>query len=165
MNSPAKLSDLMDALLFESEETVTQYDRETGRMVMVERSVLSAIEEGDEESLSDLRDWQKEQVEIARAIAADSGERFIAPPDKFDFHEYRHMERFIGRVENGEHAEQLWRAIKGKGAFRYFKDTASRLGLLDQWYRYRDDAMKQFVLEWAEANNVPCEDDMKDGPR
>jgi hypothetical protein len=35
------------------------------------------------------------------------------------------MERFIGTVENAEAAEQLWRAIKGKGAFRYFKDTAS----------------------------------------
>jgi hypothetical protein len=165
MNLPAKLSDLMEALLFDSDEHVSRYDRETGRLVTVERSVLSATEEEDEESLSDLPDWQKEEIEIARVIAADSGERFIDPPDKFDFHEYRHMERFIGTVENAEAAEQLWRAIKGKGAFRYFKDTASRLGLLPRWYRYRDDAMKQFVLAWAKANHVPCEDDLKDRQR
>ena len=71
------------------------------------------------------------------------------------------MERFIGTVEDAEAVEQLWRAIKGKGAFRYFKDTASRLGLLEDWYRYRADAMKEFVMDWAEANNIRCEDDVK----
>ena len=53
----------------------------------------------------------------------------------------------------------MWRAIKGKGAFRYFKDTARRLGLLDQWYQYRDAAVKEYVLAWAEANEVTVEDD------
>ena len=71
------------------------------------------------------------------------------------------MERFIGTVENTDAAEQLWRAIKGKGAFRYFKDTASRLGVLERWFQYREEAMREFVVSWAEANNVPCEDDLK----
>jgi hypothetical protein len=71
------------------------------------------------------------------------------------------MERFIGTVESAEEAEQLWRAIKGKGAFRYFKDTASRLGLLEDWFRYRDESMKEFVVEWAEANHVTYEDDTR----
>ena len=52
-------------------------------------------------------------------------------------------------------------AIKGKGSFRYFKDTASRLGLLEEWYRYQADAIKEFVVDWAEANNVPRKDDVK----
>ena len=106
-------------------------------------------------------DWQKPELEIARAIAADSGERFVAPPDKFDFNEYCHMERFIGTVEGAGAAEQLWRAIKGKGAFRYFKDTASRLGLLERWFQYRDDAIKEYVTDWADANRVPYVDDLK----
>jgi hypothetical protein len=54
------------------------------------------------------------------------------------------MERFIGAVEDAQASEQLWRAIKGKGAFRYLKDTASRLDLLERWYRYRDEAMREF---------------------
>jgi hypothetical protein len=69
------------------------------------------------------------------------------------------MEHFIGTVEDSQAAEQLWRAIKGKGAFRYFKDTAHRLGLLDRWFQYRAEAMKQFVINWAEANNVPVSRD------
>lgn len=45
---------------------------------------------------------------------------------------YRHMEEFIGSVADADAADQLGRAIRGKGAFRYFKDTLHRLGLQDQ---------------------------------
>jgi len=159
MNPSAKPSELIDALEFESEESVTRFDRQTGRIVSVDRHILSAFEEGEEDELGDLPDWQKEGLEIARAVAEDAGERFIDAPDKFDFHEYRHRERFIGTVENAQAVEELWRAIKGKGAFRFFKDTARRLGLLDQWYRYRDAAVKEHIIAWAEANQVTVEDD------
>lgn len=161
---PVKLSELIEALEFESDERVTKVDLQCGCVVSVDRSILSSLEESDEDSLPDLPDWQKEEVNIAKAIVADSGERFVDAPNKFHFHEYRQMERFIGTVEDPEAAEELWRAIKGKGAFRYFKDTASRLGLLEPWYRYRDDAMKEFVVAWAAANQVSCEDDIKQKP-
>jgi len=161
---PIKLSELIEALEFDSDSQVTRVDLQNGCLVSVSEEVFRAVEEDDEEALQDLPDWQKDEVEIARAIATDSGERFVDAPDKFDFHEYRHMERFIGTVENAEAAEQLWRAIKGKGAFRYFKDMASRLGLLEQWYRYRDEALKEFVVAWAEAREVPFEDYVKPKP-
>ena len=155
---PIKLSELIEALEFDSDERVWRVDLQEARVVTVDRSVLCAVEEGDEDSL-DLPDWQKPELEIARAIVDDSGERFVDAPDKFDFHEYRQMERFISTVADAEAAEQLWRAIKG--AFRYFKDTASRLGLLERWYRHRDSAMKEFVVEWAEAHKVSFVDDVK----
>ncbi len=125
---------------------------------------MSAVEDGDDAALQKLPDWEREQVEMARAIVADSGERFVNAPDKFDFHEYRQMERFIGTVEDAAAAEQLWRAIKGKGAFRYFKDTASCLGLLQRWYQYREDAVKEFIVGWAEANHIPLVDDTQSKP-
>ncbi len=159
---PVKLSELIEALEFDFEEIRAFVDLENGCVVMVQRSVLSDVEEEDEEALSDVPDWQKDEVEIARAIVADSGQRFVSPPDKFEFHEYRQMERFIGTVRNAGAADELSQAIRGKGAFRYFKDTADRLGLLNQWFQYRHDAMKDFVVEWAQDNNVPYEDDVKD---
>ena len=159
MNPPAKLSDLIDVLLMDSPEHVTRFDRQTGQVVSVERSILSAVEEGREDGLTQVPDWQKNEVQLAHALCEDLGERFLRPPDKFDFHEYRHMERFIATLSGAGAADQLWRAIKGKGAFRYFKDTLHRLGMQEEWYRYRDAAMKQFIIGWAEANNVLYEDD------
>lgn len=76
----AKLSDLVESLLFDSPEHVTRFDRQTGRMVMVERWILSALEEGQGEDVADVPQWQRKEVEIARAICEDSGERFIERP-------------------------------------------------------------------------------------
>ena len=138
---------MIEALEFDSDEHVTRVDLQNGCIVTLDRSVISAVEEDDKASLDELPDWQKPELEIARAIVADSGERFVDAPDKFDFQEYRQMERFIGTVADAEAAEQLWRAIKGKGAFRYFKDAASRLGLMQQWYQYRDNAMLVLAVD------------------
>lgn len=158
MNAPVKLADLTDALEMPSEEWAAWLDRETGQVVVVECSAIDAVEDAEgDEPLTGLADWQQEQVAAARAINA-GGPRYLALPDKFDFHEYREMERFIETVADADAAEQLWRAIKGQGAFRRFKDTAARLGRLDAWFAYRDEAMKRFVLAWAEVNAVAVDE-------
>ena len=158
---PTKLSALIDALDFDSPEHTHWADRQNGSVVMLDNTVRRAVEEEDEGVLSRLADWQKPEVEIARAIVDQWGGRFVVAPAKFDFHEYGHMARFVGTVADAEAAEPLRRAIKGKGAFRHFKNTAARLGVLDDWFRYRDAAMKEFVMAWAEAKGVPFEEDVK----
>src|SRR4051812_975008 len=156
MNPPAKLYELLDCLEFESELTAYYFDRKKGEIVAVDRSILSAVEEEKENTATELSEWGKNELDLARAIVDEGGAggRFIHPPNKNDFHEYRHMERFIATVTNAQAADELYRAIKGKGAFRYFKDTLDRLGLKDQWFAYRDAARNKFVLQWAQANEV-----------
>ncbi|MEK7826964.1 MAG: hypothetical protein AAB299_04380, partial [Thermodesulfobacteriota bacterium] len=100
MNPSAKFSDLIEALEFDSPMHIMYFDRQTGRVVSVDRDVMNGVEEGDEEKLRGLPDWQKDEVEIARAVCDDNGERFIDAPDKFDFHEYHHMECFIETLED-----------------------------------------------------------------
>ena len=81
---PTKLSGLIEALEFDSDERVTRVDLQDGCVVTVELSLLSALDEGDDETPPDLPDWQQPEWETARAIAADSGERFVPTPDRFD---------------------------------------------------------------------------------
>lgn len=162
MNATAKLSNLLEPLeLTPNDDYHVCYDRQTGEIVMVERRILSAIEEGEEESLADLPDWQKPDIEVARAIVEDKSDRFIDPPDKVEFNEYQHMEQFIDTIGDRRIAEQLDRAIHGSGAFRRFKDELNRLCLEQEWYRYRDNAMREFAIEWAKDNDVPYIDDLK----
>ena len=158
MSPAVKLDDLTDTLDMMPEESGAWLDRQTGRVIVVEDAVMQAVEsvEGDA-APEDLEDWQEDQVPAARGICGGDA-RYLALPDKFDFHEYRHLERFIGTVADARIAEQLWRAIKGKGAFRHFKDTADRLGVLDGWFAYRDAAAKRFMLDWAAANGVTVDE-------
>ena len=161
MNPPAKLSDLILALEMPSEEFRTYFDRKTGAVVSVEETMLSSLEDGEEEDLDDLAEWQKEEYEVAKEIASDDGSRFLPPPDKFEFHEYRVMEEFIRSIDDDEAANHLWRAVKGRGAFRYFKDTLYRLGIQQSWVDYLEEAQREFVIEWAKENNVAFEDDLR----
>lgn len=154
MPPAVKLMDLTDSLEMVSEESGAWLDLQTGRVVVVDDDVIRAVESVEGDAVpAGLEDWQQEQLPAARAISAGD-KQFLALPDKFDFHEYRHMERFIGTVTDARIADQLWSAIKGKGAFRHFKDTAGRLGLIDDWYRYREEAMNRFMLDWAEEHQV-----------
>lgn len=162
MNPAASLIDLIGPLELDNDEYLSYFDRQNGEIVSVERSVLSAVEEGEDEGLEEhVPAWQKDEIEIARAIVADKSDRFIDPPDKVEFDVYRHMQRFIESITNPTIANQLWEAIKGRSAFRAFKDTLHRLGLENRWFRYRDQAIKQFVIEWAEENHVAYKDDFK----
>lgn len=59
MNATAKLSDLLEPLeLMPTDDYHLCYDRQTGAIVSIEKRILSAVEEGEEESLADLPDWQ-----------------------------------------------------------------------------------------------------------
>jgi hypothetical protein len=161
MNPPARLSELILALEMPLEEYRTYYDRQTGALVSVEEAMLSKLEDGEELDPDDLAEWRKEEYETAREIVSDDGSRFIPPPEKFEFHEYHVMEKFIHSIDDNEAANQLWHAIKGRGAFRYFKDTLHRLGIQQSWYDYLDAAQREFVMEWAKENNVAVEDDLR----
>jgi hypothetical protein len=149
--------DLTDALDMVPEESKAWLDTKAGRVVIVDDNVIRAVEDAEPDTTPpELEDWQVEQLPAARAISAGD-KRYLALPDKFEFHAYRQMERYIGTVADANMADQLWQAIKGKGAFRYFQDTARRLGLLNDWNRFLEAAMKRFMLDWAEANQVPVD--------
>ena len=157
MTPAVKLIDLTDSLVSVPEECKAWLDTQSGRVIIVEDAVIQAVEDAEPDTTPfGLEDWQEEELPAARAISAGD-KRYLALPDKFEFHEYRHMERFIGTVVDAGKADQLWQAIKGKGAFRYFQDTARRLGLLDDWYRFLEAAMNRSMLDWAKANQVPVD--------
>lgn len=152
-----KLAALLDLLESEHTDYTSLLDLETGEAVIMEARLVTAAARGDHKTLARVPEWQIPDAEMARVIAADAGgKRFIKGPDKIHFHECRHMERFIGTIENEDQAEQLWRAIESEEATRNFKDIADRLDLLDRWFSYRHGAMKEYVLKWAAENGLPA---------
>jgi hypothetical protein len=51
------------------------------------------------------------------------------------------MRRFGDSFEHAGPAQQISRAIHGRGAFRMFRATVETLGLLEEWYEFRDRAL------------------------
>lgn len=123
-------------------------------MIMVQdRQVRKAesLLEGEIEK-EDLPEWQQDLLlKVHEAVHAPE---WLALPSQREIHDYEIMETFCYAVDNDDHREQLLRAIRGRGAFRYFRDTADRLGLTEDWYAYRDQAYEDIAIEWLEAHDV-----------
>ncbi len=133
------------------------FDRETGEVHTIDDDAMRNAEEQDldDTALFSPPDWMAEQLALAREVLHDAeSRRFIQLPTKWDFHEYRHMEAFIESLPDSDTRYRLRRAIKGRGAFRRFKDAAIRLEVIDEWYAFRQEAIRALLCRWAEEHDL-----------
>jgi hypothetical protein len=143
------LRDVVDAIESQSNEGAAYLNPETGEIVQVSEDELALVEEGAADD--DLPDWQRESMpKIREALESD---RFLALPDRFEVHEWSIMERF-SQEQNPLARQALAGAVHGSGAFRHFRGAVERLGLLDAWYRYRDEAIEQIARDWLEEHKL-----------
>jgi len=157
MNEPVKLSGIIDALDSQSDETSAYLNKESGEIVLVSEEEFSAAEE--KRPLESYAEWQRGLIREAANILEDDEGQYIVLPSRFDIDEYQMMERFALSVED-EFSSSLLSAIKGKGAFRHFKDSVVRFGIEKKWYKYRDAKFKELAVEWCEANDIEYLDDL-----
>ncbi|HVX86083.1 MAG TPA: UPF0158 family protein [Phycisphaerae bacterium] len=125
--------------------------RSTGEVFVAGEEDLSAADAG-EESDARLPAWQVEDVKKLRTIL--ESEEWIPLPTMFDFHEYEVMREFCESVEDEDLRADLLDSIRGSGAFRRFKNKVERAGRVDDWYAYRDRALKKFAQEWLEEQGL-----------
>lgn len=83
-----------------------------------------------------------------------NGDQYKRLPDQYEIREYRLIQRFISTVEDNECREELQRAIRGKGAYRKFKETLYRYGIQRQWYEVKDQHLMSLAQEWCANNNI-----------
>jgi len=150
-----KLDDIIDGLESQSDETSSFLDKKTGEVILMTDYAMRAAEEN--EPIEEVPDWERELVTIAREIVAGSGQ-YIQLPTKYDLDEYSIMESFCTSLENQKIGDILYDLISGSGAFRRFKDAVYKYGVEDEWYKYRDNAIKEFAIEWCRQNNIEFED-------
>ena len=149
---PVKLSDLAVEMDILSDEAYIYLERKTGKFFHITEEVQSMAE--DEDSPDDHADWFKDDVEVARRIAADEP-GYVGLPDKWDIDTYSTMRRFSLDYEDVD----LCSAIEGRGAFHRFKDLIHRLGIQDKWYAYKDAELRTIARDWCAENDVPYVED------
>ena len=154
MSIQVKLSDIIGGMELPLDEMSSYLNLENGEIVTLMHEEFQAAEEEDHSS-KELYGLEEEGIEIAREILADfNNVKYIALPSKFEIHEWSIMEQFSLSIEDEEISESLYNAIHGRGAFRFFKDSIHRFGIADQWYKYRDAALKRIAIDWCEANST-----------
>jgi hypothetical protein len=150
MAGQVKLKDLIEGLEFLTEEGSSYLNTTTGEVVYVTTEELQAAEE--EQPLEDFPEWQHDALRIARDIVET--EHYLPLPDRFEINEYQIMERFCLSVDNEDMRDDLCDALRGRGAFRRFKDRIQAYGIAEAWFRYRDAALREIAMAWCEAHGL-----------
>lgn len=126
-------------------------DKRSGELVTVSDEEIRLVEEGYDPE--EVPAWQRETLPKVQEVL--ESEDYLALPSQWEINEYRIVERFCHAVAAEDHQEELLRAIRGRGAFRYFKDMLSRLGLWQVWQQYRDEALAEIAVGWLEEHGIP----------
>ncbi|HEL2278731.1 TPA: hypothetical protein TZI89_001217 [Streptococcus suis] len=98
------------------------------------------------------RDGLEEEIE------EDVTGRFVRLPTYYDFNPYTFMERYVYHLPDGDLSDHLSRAIRGRGAFRRFKNELERCYRLEEWYAFETQCYKELVLEWCQENKIAIVD-------
>lgn len=106
----------------------------------------------DDADPDDLPEWQREGLPKIREVL--TSEDWLPLPTKFDIHEWEIMDQFARAVEDPVFRNDLMNAIRGAGAFRYFKDTVFRYGARDVWYEFRTAALERIAIDWLEEREI-----------
>ena len=137
-----KLQEVLEALEGAGMETEYYYDTKNQKILMI----FDGMVDGED------------NPELIEKIGDAFIEDYIPLPRQYDINEYRMMEEFIYELPTSKNQDVLERAIRGKGAFRRFKDRLYDLGLEQQWYKFRDDSYEKIARDWCERFGIEIEE-------
>lgn len=150
---PVPLNEIAQEMQMVSDTMTVYFKCTTGEFVAVTDEYVYAAE--DDDPLDGRPEWEQEAVRtIADFLAHEDDGTYVPLPSRYDIHEYAIMERFCETITNKKIANDLFRAISGKGAFRRFKDAIHRHGIQENWYRFKDYAYREIAREWCEEHGL-----------
>jgi hypothetical protein len=168
---PVEMGELIYA--FEDSSYMANYylDIETGHVIQITDDIRSQLEdlyerayELNPESPPDLavlledeglQDWQKEELLQADRVERGYGSRYIGVPQGEPSEGYRDMEDFTLTVQDQRLQDRLWAAIRGRGAFRRFKDLLYTYPAeQERWYVFQDRRLEERVIAWLAEEGI-----------
>ncbi len=100
-------------------------------------------------------DWMKQDRLQADRIEAGYNARYISIPHLESYEGYDDMEEFVATVQDSHLRNQLANAIRGKGAFRRFKDVlAGNFHERERWFAFQDDQVRRRIVDWLNSEGI-----------
>ena len=119
---------------------------------------MSFVEEGGElDDVEDEPEWQRDA--IRNAITVLESDDYLTLPGKREIDDYDMMDDFCASLADDRLRDRLLDMIRGSGAFRRFKNAIHGYDIADDWYRFRDAALKEIAIAWLKENQIAYADD------
>jgi hypothetical protein len=159
MKPVIKLKEFVQEMSVFGTEIKTYLNIGTGEFITLSDEEIDAVESGDSARLPP---WMGPDY-IQKVEEVLQSEDFKTLPDQFEIHEYSIMESYCFSIEDDDLRDRLIRAIRGRGAFRHFKDLVFEYGIRDEWFAYREQAFKEIAIDWLERHGVAYIDEEAEG--
>lgn len=147
-----KIEDVVEQLEFASESNKSFFNKKTDEIHLIPEEVERYAEQNIEDD-DLIPEWEKEIIPIVKDIKKKPDD-YIQFPAQFYVNEYSIMVRFCLNIDDEELRDEMYSSIKGSGAFQRFKNNIHNHGIANDWYKYKDEALKEIAIEWCEENNI-----------
>lgn len=137
------LKQVIDAVESANKVCTALYDTQTGKTVYLPDEIITGERD---EALEEL-------------IESSPAGRFLRFPTKYAIHEYSIMESFIEFLPPGAAHQALAGAIRGRGAFRRFKNGIYYPWPDRQWYDYKAQAYREIAIRWCKDKGIEYTDE------
>jgi hypothetical protein len=119
-----------------------------GEMAYLHKTTYELLAHPDSRRWNDAEtDYEMDRV-LERVIQEPHNFVRIDPPEPHD--SYRMMEEFAFTREDAQLIKRLADALQGKKPFRLFRQAAEDAGVLDDWYDFEFEQLK----EWAKQELI-----------
>lgn len=152
--APLSLRELVQELQFVSDDVMIYLNRFTGEFCTVTEEIRMMMDSGREDGPA----WQREAVAMARE--AEDSDNYIPLPTPFDIDEYGIMADFCASIEDEDLRADLGEAIRGKGAFRLFRNQVQARDLEKAWSEFENRAFAEIGRKWLEENGLSFKEDL-----
>jgi hypothetical protein len=151
--TPIPLTKVADELELLVEGMVAYIHRTSGEIITLSEEMRSCAEGDDEDFDAHSYGWG-EDLPLEKIREVMDSDEWVALPDRFEIHEWNIMLDFTDTVQNADRRGELVAALRGRGAFRRFKDTLARHGLQDRWYAFHRQALEEIAREALDAAGI-----------
>jgi hypothetical protein len=152
-----KLSELKNALDFVDDDTNCYLNLLDNKILILSDEDISTYEDNMREDL--VNDWSIKVWDDVD-FYYENIEHFKCLPTKYEIHEYKIMEDFAIKHQDLKLSEQMLYTLRGKGAFRRFKDFVFFNNIEEEWYEFRDLSLIQLLVDWCREHRISIEDDI-----
>ena len=150
MNAAINLSDLVEAMESQDDESELFVNSRTGEILVFSEEEIIIAEGGDDPAR--FPQWQREIIQ--RANEALDSDDYIEMSAAHEIDDYAMMRDFCDSISDVVISDQLHASIRGRGAFHHFRKSVEELELVEQWLAFKHEAYKKAAIAWCEENNI-----------
>ena len=113
------------------------------------------FEEGEitEEEICSFKEWEQDAI---RTILSHNLVRIEPIPS---YESFRIMEAFT-ELRSEKELQRLYRVLNGRHPFAGFRYAAENLGIIQQWYDFKDQAEARMAEDWRNENGLEVKNGM-----